>query len=94
MIEAPVCPDYFVESVDEHSGKPCVLIRAGDFYYLLTNIDVGDGEVEYDLAVGRPVATPVGAIEWIDDSDLEGPEDHGMIADLIVADVIQSTTTE
>lgn len=91
MLEAPTCPEYIVESVDESNGKPCVLIRAGAVFYLLTNIEVREDEIEYDLAVGRAVGD---AIDWLDDSDVESSENHGMIADLIIADVIQSTSSQ
>lgn len=91
MTEAPLCPEYLVESVDEHNGKPCVLIRAGTFYYLLTNITVGDGEIEYDIAVGKAIPQTQ-AINWLDDAEIEDGENHGMIADLIIADVIQSVS--
>lgn len=89
MIDAPELPNYFVESVDEHMGKPCVLIRVGGYYYMLTNIDVRDGEVEYDFVVGTPVPGDMLAINWLEDSETEDLENHGMIADLIITDVLQ-----
>lgn len=77
---------YFVHSVDEYNGKPCVLVQAGAFFYLLTSLEVEDDSIAYDLAVGVPVEG--GKIDWLDDADVENFERHGDLADRIIADVI------
>lgn len=96
MTEVAKCPSYFVQSVDEHNGKPCVAVYSNGFYYLLTNLETTDEGVVYDLAVGKPILGEDGGdpldekvmIEWLDDAVIADLERHGDLADLIVADVI------
>lgn len=92
---APLKPSFYVQDVSEYEGKPCVLVFSNGFYYLMTSIEIlSNDEIEYDLAVGRPVDSATtgedtGAmIEWLDDNSVD-IEDHGVKADEIIQAVLQ-----